>query len=321
MRAPQALIEKLAQPIMSYIVPRQKLGVFADLARMEMDRLGPNASQDDVRKVMQKAWASVDNRMGQLVYLLTGKWPGSLTDVFFPKTGEKDAYGHDVRISFPSYVKDEAAFYHAPLQTLENKANPLLSSLFQLWNNKDYYGTQIANPEDSWGRQALARVAFAGRQFAPFSITGGNKFAEASPPPKDSKGPVPKLLGPGATHTMLSGVKIPDSIPTWLGGGSHVLGAPTFGFTPSPSYLSTSPAEQRASEIEDRLHSGDIKTQQQAGYYQAMSALREQFAHACGEGPAVATRSVPSHLQNAFLRTRRMARRQTQCPPRPNHRH
>ncbi len=53
---------------MEQIVPRMKLGVFADLARDEMERLPAGASRDDVRKAMARAWDSVDNRMGQVVY-------------------------------------------------------------------------------------------------------------------------------------------------------------------------------------------------------------------------------------------------------------
>lgn len=61
-------VELGMKPIMDYIVPRQKLGVFADLAQRELERLGPNASLDDTREAMRKAWDSVDNRMGQVVY-------------------------------------------------------------------------------------------------------------------------------------------------------------------------------------------------------------------------------------------------------------
>lgn len=63
-----AALELAAKPIMEHIVPRQKLGVFADLARFELQRLGPNASHEEVRDAMAKVWDSVDNRMGQMVY-------------------------------------------------------------------------------------------------------------------------------------------------------------------------------------------------------------------------------------------------------------
>jgi len=63
-----AMLETLARPIMENIVPRQKLGVFADLARFELSRMPAGATREQVRDVMAKAWDSVDNRMGQLVY-------------------------------------------------------------------------------------------------------------------------------------------------------------------------------------------------------------------------------------------------------------
>ncbi len=67
-RLPFAAIEALAKPILEWIVPRQKLGVFYDLASTEIARLGPNASLDDVRRIMAAAWDVVDDRMGQVVY-------------------------------------------------------------------------------------------------------------------------------------------------------------------------------------------------------------------------------------------------------------
>lgn len=63
-----ASIEYLSKPIMEHIVPRQKLGVFADLAEFEVAKLGPNASREAVAQAFARAWDSVDNRMGQLVY-------------------------------------------------------------------------------------------------------------------------------------------------------------------------------------------------------------------------------------------------------------
>ena len=63
-----AALQAASYPILEHIVPRQKLGVFADLAQHELARLPAGASPDMVRSAMSKAWDSVDNRMGQLVY-------------------------------------------------------------------------------------------------------------------------------------------------------------------------------------------------------------------------------------------------------------
>ncbi len=68
LRAPFALFEQSARPLMEYLVPRQKLGVFANLAQYELDRLGPNAGDDAQRAALARVWDSVDNRLGQMVY-------------------------------------------------------------------------------------------------------------------------------------------------------------------------------------------------------------------------------------------------------------
>jgi hypothetical protein len=67
-RAPFAAMEQTMRPVMEWVVPRQKMGVFADMARVELDRLGPEATEDAARAALARAWDSVDNRMGQLVY-------------------------------------------------------------------------------------------------------------------------------------------------------------------------------------------------------------------------------------------------------------
>ena len=67
LRVPFAIVEQASRPIMEYVVPRQKLGVFADLIKMELENK-PNATHEEMRAIAQKAWDSVDNRMGQLVY-------------------------------------------------------------------------------------------------------------------------------------------------------------------------------------------------------------------------------------------------------------
>jgi hypothetical protein len=67
-RLPFAAMEQAARPIMEYVVPRQKLGVFADLAAYELKRLGPNADPEHVQAALARAWDSVDNRLGQMTY-------------------------------------------------------------------------------------------------------------------------------------------------------------------------------------------------------------------------------------------------------------
>jgi len=69
LRAFPAAMEQMSKPVMEYIVPRQKLGVFAKLASDILERADDNNWNDQrIRQEVQKAWDSVDNRMGQLVY-------------------------------------------------------------------------------------------------------------------------------------------------------------------------------------------------------------------------------------------------------------
>lgn len=68
LRLPFAISEQLMRPIMEALVPRQKLGVFAGMAREAMDRLGPSADIHEVRGAMARAADAAEDRMGQMVY-------------------------------------------------------------------------------------------------------------------------------------------------------------------------------------------------------------------------------------------------------------
>ena len=75
LRVPFAAVEAVAMPVMEHIVPYQKLGVFAKLLQEAM-RKNPMMTHDELRDAAAKAWASVDNRLGQVVYdnLFWKKW-------------------------------------------------------------------------------------------------------------------------------------------------------------------------------------------------------------------------------------------------------
>ncbi len=68
LRAPAAAIHAAAYPLMNVIIPRMKLGIFTDMARHELERIGPGVTRPELRKQMGKIWDSVDNRLGELVY-------------------------------------------------------------------------------------------------------------------------------------------------------------------------------------------------------------------------------------------------------------
>lgn len=245
-RAPLAALEQTSRPIMEYVVPRQKLGVFADMVRKDLEKLPPTATVDEQRAVFGKAWDSVDNRMGQMVYdnlfwhkavkdlsmasvrsvgwnlgtfrelggglkdaanfaknaatpganaeftrrmaytaalpiltgvlgatyqyLHTGKGPEELRDYFFPKTGEKDPQGRDVRLSIPTYMKDVYHYAHDLVGTVEGKVHPAISTMFQMLNNKDYFGRDIRNSDDPLVKQMAQEAKYFADTFTPIGI-------------------------------------------------------------------------------------------------------------------------------------------------------
>jgi len=67
-RIPASIFETASKPLMEGLVPRQKLGVFAGMAKHTLERLGADATPEQIREALGKDWDSVDNRMGQLVY-------------------------------------------------------------------------------------------------------------------------------------------------------------------------------------------------------------------------------------------------------------
>jgi hypothetical protein len=61
------VLDRVNAPIFEWLVPRQKLGVFFDLAQDWINK-NPNATVIERRAGLGKLWDSTDNRMGQLVY-------------------------------------------------------------------------------------------------------------------------------------------------------------------------------------------------------------------------------------------------------------
>ncbi len=66
-----ALLEQSSRPVMDYLVPRMKAGVAFRLAQYETQKIqdaGTAPTRNELRQTMARAWDSVDNRMGQMVY-------------------------------------------------------------------------------------------------------------------------------------------------------------------------------------------------------------------------------------------------------------
>jgi hypothetical protein len=326
LRAMPAAIEWASRPIMEKIVPRMKLGVFFNLMKSEMEKGNWEAlSEQAKRELAQRAWNSVDNRMGQLVYdnlfwnktlkdigfvsvrslgwnigtfrelggagldfatqaknavtgkgfeltprmayavalptvvalhgamfqyLMTGKGPTELKDYFFPKTGDKDAKGHEERVSLPSYMKDVYAYSKAPGTTLSHKMHPLITAAIGMIQNKDFYGTEIRHKDDPWVQQAKQGVEYAASQFVPFS-----------------------LKNYGYSRNV---------------GESPAKSAMSFmGITPAPKSVSNSPAENKMAEILAGKRSIAPRTRQEFNRSQEVGRLTNMKEHGTDISDAV----------------------------------
>lgn len=67
LRIPSAAMEQMTNLIMDQVVPRVKMGVFADMARQHLEMMGKDPKPHDVAIRMANDWNSVDNRIGAVV--------------------------------------------------------------------------------------------------------------------------------------------------------------------------------------------------------------------------------------------------------------
>ena len=66
-RAPFAVIEQMARPLMEWLVPRQKFGVFGEMYNFWLDEHS-NASHSEKQEAANQIWNRVDSRLGQVNY-------------------------------------------------------------------------------------------------------------------------------------------------------------------------------------------------------------------------------------------------------------
>lgn len=269
LRLPFAVLEGAAKPLMEYTVPRMKAGINSQRIGYELSKLPVNATEDQVRTVVNRVIDSTENRMGQMTYdnifwhktlkdllmlgvrsvgwnlgdirelgggaldtiktpyrmyknianpevganpvmttkmaylmyypfivgslgamyqyLKTGEGPKELSDYFMPRTGRMNPDGSPERVMLPTYMKDIAPLavaagrrgavgFTSRLGTMiQHKIHPFFNMLSQMWQNKDYYGTEIRHEGDNLVQSLKKEAAFVLKQFQPFSFSGFEK--------------------------------------------------------------------------------------------------------------------------------------------------
>lgn len=104
--------------------------------------------------------------------------PREIKDLFFPRTGRKNADGSDERLSLPHYSKDIVAWFTSPAKTLQHKLNPTIGVALDLYQNEDYFGRQIREGGNTVTRAAQGVGYAAESMFTPFSWRNYKKYRE-----------------------------------------------------------------------------------------------------------------------------------------------
>lgn len=158
---------------------------------------------------------------GLMTYAMTGKMPQTMQDLFYPNTGKINSDGSEARLNTPFYTREffslsnhikKEGVVGGPVTMVEDKASPILNSLAEIWNNKDFYGYNIHDSNSSVPAQAaqVAQYLFK-NNFTPISIQGaiqasgvtGKVGAAAS---LAGFNPAPKYIAENSIQTQISAV-------------------------------------------------------------------------------------------------------------------
>jgi hypothetical protein len=169
---------------------------------------------------------------------MTGQPPQSLKDMFYPRTGRKNPDGSDERLSFPTYFKDEYALATHPVETAVNKLHPSWSVAMELIRNRDYYGTEIHNPDDPWSVQAKQVGSYFEHVPEPYAFSNEQRAAAA-------------------------------------GGGTADKLLPFVGVTPAPADISRTDFQQFVAENGSRGYAGFTRSPEQAQTSQKKKAAED----------------------------------------------
>lgn len=107
---------------------------------------------------------------GMYHYMNTGQAPQTLDDYFHPKDGTVNEDGTENRVSLPTYMKDFVSYARHPFETLSHKVSPMVTEAYELYNNKDFYGEQVWNPDDPIYKKGLEVLNYEAKSFVPFSV-------------------------------------------------------------------------------------------------------------------------------------------------------
>ncbi len=167
---------------------RELGGALVDTANAGRKLLAKEEADFSIRMAYGAALAIQGAIVGSIMhYLMTGRSPETITDYYFPETGRLLPNGVPERLNIPGYVKDVVEFNQAPLRTVANKLHPLLSLGAQWFENRDYSGGLIYNPDDTFSQELNDWLHYAEGEFTPFSIRNVQRRGRESEMPLGEK--------------------------------------------------------------------------------------------------------------------------------------
>jgi hypothetical protein len=321
LRGIPALVEQSARPIMEWLVPRQKFGVFAELANDWATR-NPNATHEETRKAMQQMWNRVDSRLGQVVYdrLFVHNVAKNLTQAIIRAPGwtggtilevgggimDLGTYARHLIAGKKPEMTDRTAYTLAMLTTTA-VANAILTSLFtgeppKDWKDLVAFRTggkdERGNPErfmlptymkDVWAYSQAPGTTLMHKSHPLLSLIGDtirNKDYFGTEIRHQGDNPIMQLA-------QLGGFTAKAFVPFWMkgvakelerGGSLLSMAAPLIGVMPAPSDMNSTEAERLASELVRARMPATAKTHEQFERNQLISHLTSLVRRNASEG-------------------------------------
>jgi hypothetical protein len=296
-----AIVEQSARPILEWLVPRQKFGVFAEMAN-DWSHRNPNASHEATRKAMQQIWNRVDSRLGQVVYdrLFVHNVAKNLTQALIRAPGwtggtilevggglkDLATYGKDLTTKGKQAELSDRAAYTLSLMTVTAISNVVLTALFtgeppQDW--KDLLAFRTGGKDEKGNPERFMLPTYAKDIYAYAQKPGTTLMHKTHPllsmigdlaNNKDYYGTEIRHQGDNPIMQLMQAGKftVKAFIPFWMkgtskeferGGSIAAMAAPLIGIMPAPADLNKTEAERLASQlVSDRMPKG-TKTQEQ----------------------------------------------------------
>jgi hypothetical protein len=195
---------------------------------------------------------------GIATYLLTGTKPEGY-DYVFARIGGNNADGTPRRVTNMFYtrevpmaqkhIQEQDSIFGGLMDLLGNKL--MFQPLKEMWQNKDYYGNEIYDPNGPVWQRAKQIMYHLGQDIIPISLTGAWQQYQTS---RDAGEP-------------------------WYRTAGEAVGA-MIGFSPAPKYVEKTPIQNFITHQYDRYVKPELRPFEQAEKGKNLGDLRRQILYA-----------------------------------------